>query len=190
MAASRSSAAPSSITARHALIETFAYYKYQVTDFEASLWSRLIDEYGDEAVKAFLQAHVCASNFAPRIADAQKLLSPERGNEEAAFLRLMQEVKRSGPYADPAFADPALAAAVVHMGGWATVNEQLPDPHARFDFDAYQKRFQAAYQLARAEQMSAPSRAVQLRGLHALGQASQALRIQAEPAGTRERLTA
>jgi hypothetical protein len=156
------------MTARQAMVETFAYYKYEVTKFEADLWARIIDEYGDEAVLAFLQAHLRTSQFAPKVSDAQRLLSPEGGNEEAAFLRLAQEVRRCGPYGNPRFEDPAIASAVTSLGGWAVVNEQLPDPMARFDYEAFQRRFSAAYQVARSEQVVSRPQRIELRGLHAL----------------------
>jgi hypothetical protein len=154
------------------MVEVFAYYRYVVTDFEASIWNKLISEYGDHAVVAFLQEHVRTSTFAPKISDAQRLLSPVGGNEEAAFLRLTEEVRRRGPYGNPRFEeDPAIAVAVSHLGGWATLNAEMPDPGARFDYEAYQRRFAAAYQLARSQQMvlggpNAPR--VKLSGLHSL----------------------
>jgi hypothetical protein len=169
--------------ARRAMVEVCAYYKYVVTDFEASMWTKLINEYGDQAVVAFLQEHVRTSTFAPKIADAQRLLSPVGGNEEAAFLRLTEEVRRRGPYGNPRFDDdPAIAAAVSHLGGWATLNAEMPDPGARFDYEAYQRRFAAAYQMARSQRVvmgavGGPAGSgvprVHLRGLHALSAPAQ-----------------
>lgn len=163
--------------ARLVLVEVFAYFKYEVTDFEAAMWTRLIAEHGDQAVVAFLQEHVRTSTFAPKIADAQRMLSPIGGNDEAAFLRLIAEVRRTGPYVAPAFEDdPAIAAAVTHLGGWSTLNAELPDPSARFDYEAYQRRFAAAYQLARSQQTVMGTRMprVKLNGLHSLSAPSAA----------------
>lgn len=178
--------------ARKVMVEVFAYYKYVVTDFEASIWTGLINEHGDQAVVAFLQEHVRTSTFAPKISDAQRLLSPIGGNEEAAFLRLTEEVRRRGPYGNPRFQDdPAIAAAVSHLGGWARLNAEMPDPGARFDYEAYQRRFAAAYQLARSQQVvlgraggageSGVPR-IHLRGLHALSAPAQ--RALVVPQGT------
>lgn len=176
------------MSAKEALVETFAYYKYKVTQFEADLWKRLTDECGDEALLAFLQAHLRTSQFAPKLSDAQKFLAPGAGNEDAAFLRLTEEVRRCGPYGDPRFDDdPAIATAVAHMGGWAAVNEQLPDPQARFDFEAFQKRFATAYQVARAEHVTAQAPRLELRGLHALSAPSrQRIDLIEGPGGTVE----
>jgi hypothetical protein len=174
------------------MVEVFAYYKYVVTDFEASIWTRLISEYGDHAVVAFLQEHVRTSTFAPKISDAQRLLSPVGGNEEAAFLRLTEEVRRRGPYGNPRFEeDPAIAVAVSHLGGWATLNAEMPDPGARFDYEAYQRRFAAAYQLARSQQVVTGSVGgpggsgvprIPLRGLHALSAPTQRALVVAQGA--------
>ena len=155
------------MSAREALVETFAYYKYEVTRFEADLWSRMIDEYGDDAVIAFLQSHLRASQFAPKISDAQRLLCPDKADEDAAFVRLTQAVRRSGPYAAPRLEDPALALAVVNLGGWAAVNAQLPTPEARFDYEAFHRRFAAAYRSALSDIALRRAPRVELRGLHA-----------------------
>lgn len=157
------------MSAREALVETFAYYKYEVTRFEADLWSRIIDEYGDEAVLSFLQVHLRQSQFAPKVSDAQRLLCPGRANEDAAFLSLNAAVRRWGPYGSPHFDDPAIALAVVHLGGWPAVNEQLPSPAAAYDFETYKRRFSAAYQVAVAEQTLHGVSSFRLKGLHALG---------------------
>ncbi len=156
------------MSAREALVETFAYYKYEVTKFEAELWARIIDEYGDDAVLSFLQSHLRSSQFAPKVADAQRLLCPDKGNEEAAFLKLTQAVRRFGPYSAPRLDDPAIALAIASLGGWAAVNEQMPSPEARFDYEAFQRRFGAAYQIAVSEIAMRRAPRIKLRGLHAL----------------------
>lgn len=158
----------SSVSASEALVETFAYYKYEVTPFEADLWRLLIDEYGDASVVSFLSHHIRSSAFAPKVSDAQRMLNPARANADAAFLAVQEQVRLCGPYRDPSFADPAVTLAIARMGGWVAVNEQLPTPEQRFDLDAFQKRFEVAYQLSLAESRQGAPR-LELRGLHALG---------------------
>jgi hypothetical protein len=161
------------------LAEVFSSYGYVPTQFEAGLWKMLVAQHGEQALARFLQHHLLNSPFPPKLSDAQRMLSPISGNGEAAFLRLIEEVRLRGPYCSPQFDDePAIALAVEQLGGWAAINEQLPDPLARFDYEAFQRRFVVAYQLALSKQVvqdANPSR-VQLRGLHALSapQGSQA----------------
>jgi hypothetical protein len=163
---------PAKMDAREALVETFAYYKYEVTRFEADLWSRIIDEHGDEAMLAFLQTHLRTSQFAPKISDAQRLLSPGHASEDAAFLSLNAAVRQCGPYGNPRFDDPAIATAVRQLGGWAAVNEQLPAPTAVHDFEAFKRRFAAAYEVARAQHAIQGKPSHRLLGLHALASSS------------------
>jgi hypothetical protein len=153
------------------LTEAFAYYGHIPTQFEAGLWMKLVAQHGEQAVARFLQHHLLSSPFPPKLADAQRMLSPISGNDEAAFLRLIEEVRVKGPYSCPDFSsEPAIASAVEQLGGWAAVNAQLPDPSARFDYEAFQRRFAAAYQMARSHQVvqGPGTPRAQLRGLHAL----------------------
>lgn len=150
----------------HTLVEVLAYYKHQATDFEAMMWNRIIEQHGDGAVIAFLQAHVMRSQYAPKVNEALAMLQPGANNAAAAFMALTDGVARCGPYKAPAFEDPALVDAVVRMGGWAAVNEQMPSPQVRFDYEAYFKRFETAYQMACADLALRRPLHTQLLGLH------------------------
>lgn len=156
----------STVKAKDVLAEVMGYYVRVMTELEVRLWMQVISEFGDQAVCNFLVNHVKTSVFAPKLADAQKALNPSGSNAVAAFEELGRVVSSIGPYLNPKFDDPAIAGAVLALGGWAKVNEQLPDPSARFDFEAYFKRFDALYQQSCASILTGHGFKGELLGLH------------------------
>lgn len=154
--------------AKEVLAEVMGLYRCEMTGLEVRLWKGMIADFGDQAVINFLIKHCENSVFAPKPAEANKALRPGRDNAGAAFEELLRAVSKQGPYVNPTFMDPAISGAVLLLGGWAKVNQELPDPAAaRFDYEAYSKRFEILYQQACADLMlgAAP---VALLGLHAL----------------------
>lgn len=138
--------------AQFSLSEVMGMTNHKVTALEASLWNRLIETYGDDAILAFLSDHVLnGTGFAPRPSDAQKMLNPGNSDSQVAFSELVRAVKTVGPYATPAALNesPVLVAAVHHLGGWAHICNTMPDAIGnRFEFDGFQKQFDAAFRLA------------------------------------------
>ena len=151
-----------------ALSQTMAYYKHSMTGMEANGWVRIIQEFGDVAVMSFLQSHMEASEFAPKFAAALKLFAPGRKNSVAAYEELSRAVRECGPYAAPKFEDPALPRAVKLMGGWLSVNEQLPAEAGSFEGSAFIKRFDAMYAQACSDVLLQREVDNKLRGLHDL----------------------
>jgi hypothetical protein len=167
-------------SAQQLLTEVFGYYKHKVTPFEATLWNRLIEEFGDAPIERFLSAHVQRSSFAPRVNEAMALLRPGAGDSMGAMLALQQAVSRIGPYNAPDFKDPAIALAVEDLGGWVSVNTQMPSEQDRFGFDAFFKKFDVAYRGATSRLAFQSATAPKLRGLHDLR--SQVLALPGNPA--------
>ncbi|MDL5034305.1 hypothetical protein QRD43_20555 [Pelomonas sp. APW6] len=163
-------------SAQRLLTEVFGYYKHQATPFEATLWNRLIDEFGDPPIERFLSQHVQRSCFAPRVNDAMAVLNPGAGDSMSAMLTLHQAIARVGPYGVPDFsADPAIAAAVADLGGWVVVNTQMPEASDRFAWDAFYKRFDVAYRGACGRLAFQSAAVPRLRGLHDVGSSVLAL---------------
>jgi len=162
--------------AKTVLAEVMGAYKNEMTSLEAALWMRMIEDFGDEAIVRFLIRHIETSSFAPKVNEAIAMLQPGRASSVAAFEELARGVKRFGPYVTPEFEDPAIAGAVLLLGGWVLVNEQLPDPKSRFDYDAFFKRFDAVYHQSCADLMLGRTCGNQaLLGLHAQASTQTAL---------------
>lgn len=165
------------------LAEVMGYYKHQTTQFEARLWEGLIDDFGDEAITHYLMEHIKRSPFTPKVNEVIEALRPGYMSDQAAMEELVRAVARFGPYAAPTFDDPALVETVHLLGGWVVVNEQAPSAEARWDFEAYMKRFAVAYRTACANLALRRGAAAGLRGLHDLSVKPLALGV--SPAASR-----
>lgn len=151
-----------------ALTEVMSYYKHEMTGLEVAAWWRLLDEFGDNAIVAFVQMHMQISTFRPVLAEALKFLDPSSRNPTAAYEELARTVRSCGPYQAPVFNDAAMARAVVLLGGWLTVNQQMPAQDGNFESSAYMKRFDAMYAQAISDVMLKRSVDAKLCGLHDL----------------------
>lgn len=135
-------------SAKVVLSEVMGMYKHEMSALEIRLWLSMIHEFGDKAVIAFLVKHSGCSEFAPKPSECRKLLQPGEDGSAVAFETAMRAVAEYGPYRVPRFLDPAVSAAIKEMGGWVRFNELAPDASARFDYEAFAKRFEVAYKIA------------------------------------------
>lgn len=166
-------------TAIEVFTQIMGIYRYDATALEARLWLQLIEDFGDAAVIAFLIRHVESSVFAPKPSEARTALCPAHNNAMAAFEELARAVSKFGPYVSPKFEDPAIAGAVILMGGWIKVNETMPDPSSRFDFEAYFKRFDVVYKQSHSNILKGDGYTKPLRGIHFVdNEAAEKLRLQ------------
>lgn len=156
------------------LAQVGGYYRHDMSDFDSMMWARAIDLYGDMPVKRFLVHHIESAgpkeDYFPKIAAFFRFVDPGANNAIAAFEELREQVSRCGPWRSPVFKSQAIVLAVQAMGGWVQVNRELPSPEAdRFGYEAYFKRFEAAYAVAcsRAALMDG-AKADRLLGLHSL----------------------
>lgn len=154
--------------AKIVIAHVMGLYSRELNKFESNLWNSIIADFGDESVIRFLIRHCETSVFAPKPAEANLALRPGANNSMAAFEMLARAAKNFGPYRNPRFDDPAIAGAVVLLGGWITVNEQLPDPTSRFDYESYYKRFDAVYKQSCANILLGNGYSQPLLGLHSV----------------------
>lgn len=127
-----------------ALAEIMAARRYEMTQFEATAWARIINSVDPSRFIAFLGHHYATSAYAPTPADATKFL--DLGvNPDVSFGRLERLVKQYGPYRAPQALEPVLQVAIELMGGWAQVNEDLPDPKAAYEHKRFRERFDACF---------------------------------------------
>jgi hypothetical protein len=166
-----------------ALSDIMGLYGKDMGSFEAGVWVKIIREFGDDAVIQFLSRHAQTSVFAPKPADIMQALMPGRATAQAALEELIRAVNHYGPYRSPKLRDRALAEAILILGGWVRVNELLPDPVNRFEFDDFSKRFDLCYRQACARLMVSEKSteeseslrvadAQHIKGLHALKNAA------------------
>lgn len=130
-----------------ALGDVMSARRYEMTDFEADAWLRVIKAVPRQRFLNFLSYHFASSPFAPQVSDATKHLDLA-ANPDVSFNRLAALVASVGPYAVPQIEDPVLVATIQNLGGWATVNEQLPDPSQPLATKAYRERFNACFNAA------------------------------------------
>jgi hypothetical protein len=156
------------VPAKTVLAEVMGYYGRQMTQIESVGWTRIITDFGDEPVVAFLMKHMERSEFAPKLSEVLQTLRPGQDDAIAAFEEVARQVKACGPYRSPTFGDPAVPGAIVLLGGWVAVNLQLPDPSNRFEWDGFFKRFEAMYRQACANLMLIQAAQPKLAGLHDL----------------------
>lgn len=156
------------------LAQVGGYYRHELSDFDSMMWARAIELYGDMPVKRFLVHHIESAgpkdDFFPRIGAFFRFVDPGRNNAIAAFEELREQVSRCGPWRSPSFSSPAIVRTVQSMGGWVQVNRELPSPEAdRFGYEAYFKRFEAAFTVACSEAALQPGeKPERLLGLHSL----------------------
>ena len=136
--------------ARAFLAQVMALYKTELTSLERDIWISMIDEFGHSSIIKFLTVHIQTSQFSPKPADCIRALKPGMGTSEAAMDELVKAVIKYGPYRIPRFADVSLGPAIEAMGGWLKVNETLPEPSNRMEFEAFFKRFDVAYRKVHA----------------------------------------
>jgi hypothetical protein len=166
-----------------ALTEIMGMYGHSMTGFEAQIWATIIDRVKPSAFQAFLQQHVLTSKFAPKPADAAAALALGGADSQQAYALLERYVAKCGPYASPDIADPVLVATIHQLGGWATVNEQMPSFNDTFALKAFKDRFESAFRLASHEVCI---QGIQPRPLLAIGQAQAPLQIESKEASPTE----
>lgn len=127
-----------------ALTEVMAARRYQLTDFEAVAWTKIINSVEPARFIAFLSHHYTTSPYAPTPSDATKFLDLAV-NADVAFGRLERLIKECGPYQAPDASEPVLLTTIELLGGWASVNEELPDPKSTFEYKHFRERFDACF---------------------------------------------
>lgn len=131
-----------------ALSEVMGMYRYEMTSFEGGIWKRIMGSVPPDRFLRFLQHFVATSKgFPPKPNDATKALELTI-DPDGAYARIERLVKEHGPYQEPAIADPVLVTAIVYMGGWVTLNEQMPDPSNGFALKNFRDRFDACFNQA------------------------------------------
>lgn len=126
-----------------ALQQVMSAKRYEVTPFEADIWNGIIDSVSEARFMAFLKHHYLTSPFAPQPSDATKFLDTS-ANSKMALINLQALVKDLGPWREPNTSDPILIGTINLLGGWAKVNEDMPNPNS-LDFKRFSERFDACF---------------------------------------------
>lgn len=135
-----------------------AVNKAEMTVIESNLWSREIERLGPAALLSFAEFWMSGGgqgNYrrTPTIDDFMMRADPSYVNAATALDRLIEEVRRSGPYNNPTIEDLKLREAIARMGGWAKVCQDMPDPSSDFAFKRFSERFRAAWTHSEALQV-------------------------------------
>lgn len=136
-------------------VQACAACRHELNDLEVTAWLAAIESFGPDATTKFLLNWVSTnSRKAPTVADLRKALDPTFVEEETALERLYLLVSRVGPYDAPKLeaTGPMLSRAIENMGGWARINEIMPDRGDRFAWNAFAERFATAFGTARTQE--------------------------------------
>lgn len=160
-------------------VQACAACRHELNDLEVTAWLAAIEAFGPGPTTKFLLNWVSTnSRKAPTVADLRRSLDPTFVEEETALERLYLLVSRVGPYEAPKLdaTGPMLCRAIENMGGWARVNEIMPDRGDRFAWNAFAERFATAFGTARTqefqESLLPPERRPALpspKGIHEIG---------------------
>lgn len=133
--------------AGEAVAQLFSAAGKEMTSMEVALWLREIARFGARPVLQFaefwMQGGGQSERFrqAPTIEDFRRRADPGYVSEHDALERLRLEVASCGPYAAPAIEDARLKAAVLLLGGWAKVCQDMPDASDEFAARRFAERF-------------------------------------------------
>lgn len=131
-----------------ALAQTLSAWRYEATEIEAAAWRQIMIATPVDRFKAYLSQHLLAGNgFPPKPSDAARALQLVV-DPDAAYVQLERLVREGGPYAEPAIDDAVMVQAILLMGGWVTLNEQMPDPQNTFAVKAFRERWTACFNQA------------------------------------------
>lgn len=135
-----------------------AVNKSEMTVIETNLWTREILRLGPTALLSFAEFWMSGAGQkeyrrTPTIDDFLKYADPAYVSAACALDRLTAEVRRCGPYSDPVIDDLKLREAIVQMGGWAKVCQDMPDPAQDFAFKRFAERFRSAWTHSEAMQV-------------------------------------
>lgn len=137
--------------AGEAVSQLFAVSKTDMTSLESTLWAREIQRIGPAAVMAFAEFWMMGGGSssghrrAPTINDFRTFTDPKFVSAATALDLLRAEVVQTGPYASPKITDSKLIEAVTHMGGWAKVCQDMPEPTEAFAWKRFGEVFNKAW---------------------------------------------
>ncbi|TAL65710.1 MAG: hypothetical protein EPN79_11050 [Burkholderiaceae bacterium] len=165
-------------TAMTAVIQACASVRHELNDLESAAWLAAVESFTPQAVMKFLLSWMSTnSRKAPTVADLRRAVDPTFVDEESALERLYLLVSRTGPWNTPSASElgPMLCRAIDLMGGWARVNEIMPDRSDRFAWSAFADRFLSSFGTAQSQafqqSLLAPEHRTEIPaplGLHAL----------------------
>ena len=136
--------------AREAVAQMFGVSKTDMTEVEVNMWRYEIDRCGPALMLKFVRFWIGGGGQgtfmrAPRIDDFLRRVDPEFVSADDALTLLRNLVRKIGPYSDPDISNAKLRLAVMELGGWAKVNQDLPDSSEEFASKRFAERFKTAW---------------------------------------------
>ncbi len=117
---------PNEKSALWALVsDVLGYYRQPVSDFTLQVWWTACQPFTMEQVSKALTQHATdpdKGQFAPKVADLVRILAGTKTDRSLmAWGRVYEAMSDVGAYRDVDFADDAIHAAIVDMGGWPKI---------------------------------------------------------------------
>jgi hypothetical protein len=130
-----------------ALEAVFGVYGKNPSETAASLYFDVLSKYELQDILRALSAHVQNPDngqYLPKPADLIKILD---GDSQTAALKawtkVVDAIKKVGPYQDVVFDDPLVHLVITEMGGWIHINGTLTD-ELPFRSNEFVKRYQGS----------------------------------------------
>lgn len=152
------SEAEQALIAGESVAQTFSAAKAEMTQIEVNLWSREIQRLGAARVLSFVEFWIgggAQGSFrrAPTIEDLLSYADPDFISPAQSLELLRSHVASCGPWSNPKIADQKMMEAIAHMGGWAKVCQDMPDPSDDFAYKRFGDRFRSAWSRSEALQV-------------------------------------
>lgn len=135
--------------AREFLLDMCSMYNYTMSELETLMWeARIFSQFDGRmvinALIAYAEGPRCS--FFPKYGEIRNMLGGS-----ASQIDLERLVREGSPYEAPVIDNPVLKQAIIFLGGWVQVCEQMPDPVTRsIDYHSYMKRAEAALAQAKS----------------------------------------
>lgn len=127
-----------------------AFYRVELTEFQAKAWLRVLDGFDVEQVTKAFDAHLVdpqAGQYPPKPADVIRQMHGTQTDRAAlAWSKVLSAIQRVGGYSTVVFDEGVIHAAIDDLGGWpavcATRIDELPFIERRFG-QAYRAHLKA-----------------------------------------------
>lgn len=122
------------------LTQVMALYRQDVTPFLVDVWWQACSPFEFDAIRKAMTAHATdpdRGQWSPKPADIVRLLAGTQADRSLmAWGKVYDAMRHVGAYGSVAFDDPAIAPAIVDIGGWVAIcrsdADELPHLQRRF----------------------------------------------------------
>ena len=113
------------------LAQVHAYYRQELSPWALAVWWDALKGYDLVAIRDALGRHAVnpdTGQFCPKVADVVKMMQgTSLDGALQAWSKVVQAIRRAGPWKSVVFDDPLIHRVIEEMGGWAKLNAVTED---------------------------------------------------------------